>query len=285
MVVVPEFDAASFTSGTYLYADRLAAQMVGSDLRRYMENEHRILFNREGLSSTITVKATSGGVRTLSVNGKADASDDQDMATQTMLAHVPALLHPAPQDVAVIGLASGVSAHAVAQHPRCVPSIASKSMPRCRRPAVFRARERRILDDPRCTRHQDGLNISPHRPDVRRHYLGAVEPVDRRHREPVHAGFLEACRDRLRPAALMCLWIHVYGLDAHAISSVMRTFLEVFPSDVVGEHLCFGLPARGTKGPTRVGWEDLKVRLAEPAVAADLARVGVRSPSISCCET
>ena len=53
----------------------------------------------------------------LTVNGKSDASTSGDMATQMMLGHVPALLHPNPKSVLIIGLGSGVTAGSVLQHP------------------------------------------------------------------------------------------------------------------------------------------------------------------------
>ncbi len=50
-------------------------------------------------------------------SGKIDASTGADMATQTLSAHLPMLLHPDARDVLVLGLASGITAGEVLHYP------------------------------------------------------------------------------------------------------------------------------------------------------------------------
>src|SRR5262249_54683732 len=74
------------------------------------------LFYRDGSSSTVAVLRRAGNTF-LRVNGKTDASTSGDMPTQTMLGHLPMLVHPSPRTILVVGLGSGMTAAAVARHP------------------------------------------------------------------------------------------------------------------------------------------------------------------------
>jgi spermidine synthase len=252
---VPRFDAASFTSGAYLYADRLAQSIRSSSggLRGFMESENRILMNREGLAATITVKETNGGVRTLSINGKADASDDLDMATQILTGHLPALLHPAPRDC------RGDRAGERRQR-SCGGAVPDDPFDRlhrnCPRDAgglpVFRACQwqgaRRSTPAP----HPAGRPQphDAHRPPVRRHRFGAVESMDRRHRQLVHArvpaGLSRPAAPRRRHVSVDPSLRPRRARDSQRHAHVPRGLPRC---DAVGVDLRFGLPARRHEGP------------------------------------
>ena len=64
----------------------------------------------------VSVRRLAGTIA-LAVNGTVDASNTRDMLRQTMLAHLPLLLHAAPSDICIIGLGSGVTAGAALAHP------------------------------------------------------------------------------------------------------------------------------------------------------------------------
>jgi len=283
MAIVPKFDPVTLSSGSYLYAEGFRRQMAGASLKQLLDQEYKILMHREGLSSTITVKENSGGDRTLAINGKVDASDDKDMVTQLLSGHLAALLHPEPRDAAVIGLATGVTMNSVAQYPSirsidCI-EIDPEMAQACR---MFDHVNGRILDDPRVRLViQDGRN----------HLTLTGKQYDVIFSEPSNpwvAGiaslytqeFLQACRDRLRPGGLMCLWVHVYGFDVHAIQSMMHTFADVFPECSLWEtYFLADYVLIGAKDHLDVDWNRLAARLAEPRVKADLARVRIDSPA------
>ena len=76
------------------------------------------MFARDGLTASILVaNQPKADNLYLTVNGKTDASSREDLETQIMAGQIPMLLHPAPHDVLVIGLASGISVGSVATHP------------------------------------------------------------------------------------------------------------------------------------------------------------------------
>jgi len=149
-LLLPGWDARLMHTGL----SRNPTVMVGlwreGSFRRAIDNlEVREV--RDGLDATVAV---AGGADhwSLFVNGKPDASTGVDMATQTLLGHVPLLLHPAPRDVLVIGMGSGVTLGAVTRHP-----VASVDLVEISAEVLdlgdrhFRAENRGALHDPRVT--------------------------------------------------------------------------------------------------------------------------------------
>ena len=284
VLLVPRSDPVLLSSGAYLYADKFAKGIrSGHDLRRYMAAQYEILFYQEGLTATVTVRENLEGERSLLVNGKADASDGGDMPTQVLSGHIVTLLHPQPVDIAVIGLASGVTLNAVAQHPTvrsidCI-EIASEMIEAS---SYFEHVNGAILDDPRVNLIiQDGRN---HLKLTDRDYdLIVSEPSN-----PWMAGiaslytrdFYRECSSRLRPNGVMGAFLHLYSLDLKTFRNIVRTFSEAFPYVTLWETIfASDYLLVGSNTPLDVRWEQLQERMQQPDVAEDLRRVGVFEPS------
>ena len=84
--------------------------------RRLRRQPSSLLFFEEGVNATISVRAHNDAV-TLFVNGKPDASTKDDMPHQSLLGLVPALAHPKPRTVGLVGWGSGVTAHTLTFFP------------------------------------------------------------------------------------------------------------------------------------------------------------------------
>src|SRR5262249_16872859 len=92
--------------------------------------------------------------------------------------------------------------------------------------------------------------------------------------------FFQACSDRLRPGGIACVWVQSYGLDLHALQSVVRTFQDVFPNASLWESIfASDYQLIGAKGPISVPYDALAARMRQPEVAADLARVSIETPA------
>jgi spermidine synthase len=77
-----------------------------------------VLYSGEGMNASVAVTELSTGVRNFHVSGKIEASSDQqDMRLQRMLGHIPALFHPDPHSVLVVGCGAGVTAGSFLVHP------------------------------------------------------------------------------------------------------------------------------------------------------------------------
>ena len=73
----------------------------------------RILAMKEGLNASIAVSQTPDGVRSFHVSGKTEASSSPgDMQLQRMLADLPALAHPRPRSILVVGFGAGITSGA-----------------------------------------------------------------------------------------------------------------------------------------------------------------------------
>ncbi len=78
----------------------------------------RILYTGEGINSSIAISQWDDGAVQFHVSGKVEASTEPyDMRLQRMLGHLPALFHPKPESVLVVGFGAGVTAGSFTLYP------------------------------------------------------------------------------------------------------------------------------------------------------------------------
>ncbi|HET7535404.1 MAG TPA: fused MFS/spermidine synthase, partial [Candidatus Didemnitutus sp.] len=78
----------------------------------------QMLYIGEGNQATVAVSQNYAGIRYYHVSGKTEASSNfHDMRVQRMLGHLPALLHPEPHTVLVVGCGAGVTTGSLVLHP------------------------------------------------------------------------------------------------------------------------------------------------------------------------
>jgi spermidine synthase len=231
---VPKWDPLLLSSGAYKYA----ASVRGPDLQTAL-TAGELRYYKEGATATVAVRRLAG-TTSLSIDGKVDASDAADMLTQRLLAHVPLLLHPAPQRAAVLGLGSGVTLGSALTHGLSQAVVLEISPEVVAASRHFDHVNHRALDDPRTA-----VVVG----DGRTHLLLADETYDVIISEPSNpwmAGiaslftqeFFEIARDRLAPGGILCQWAHTYDISDADLRSIVATFLSVFPHGtlwVVGE--------------------------------------------------
>ena len=189
MATSPGWDREWLSAGGYLYSRFVPA---GVD-RRAALTAGRLVYYREGATATVSVKALTGE-RSLSIDGKVDASTGRDMLTQKVLAHLPLLLHPDPRRVAIVGLGSGVTLASALVHPVASVDVVEISPEVVEASAEFADVNRRALDDPahapRARRRPDASLADV--PSLRRRDFRAVESVDGGRCRALHAGLLSA---------------------------------------------------------------------------------------------
>jgi SAM-dependent methyltransferase len=184
---------------------------------------------REDSTSVVAVTPADAGIWFVFVNGKSNSVLPYGGGEHTLLGAIPAVVHPAPRDVAIVGLGSGNTAWAAACRRETesvtVFEVAAPQVPLLRE---FEAREEQpklhqFLTDPRVRIEiADGRN--------------ALERGDRRYDlieadalRPWTAGsgnlyseeFFARCARRLKPGGVMCTWAPT--------PRVRATFLKVFP--------------------------------------------------------
>jgi spermidine synthase len=226
----------------------------------------------------VTVRRAPTGVLSLQINGKTEASSGPDLPTQLLAAHLPLLLHPAPEDALIIGLASGITLGAAERHPlqRLRAIEIARAVPGAAR--LFAEANHGALDDPRLTLVIDDarsqLLMRPDRYDV----------VSSQPSNPWVAGvanlftveFYRLVRARLRPHGVFCQWVQAYRIAPEDFRGIVGSFLEVFPDATLWEESAGGgdyfLVGGAVIDPARLA-------AADTAVWDDLSRAGLREPA------
>lgn len=90
----------------------------GREVHRWDEPAE-YLHTSEGRYASIAVSKTKeDGYRSFHINGKTEASTwPEDMRLQRMLGHIPAMLHPDPKSVLIMGFGAGVTAGVFTRYP------------------------------------------------------------------------------------------------------------------------------------------------------------------------
>ena len=274
-VVGPGWDKKLMTSGVYVYAGIYQDKAGLEDALKFRE----ILFYDEGPGATVSVER-SENVLSMKIDGKTDASTGADMINQELTAHIPMLFHPKPDTVLVIGLGSGVSLGSAGRYPvrrlECVELLENVVSAA----ALFNDFTYDCLDDPR---------VDMIMGDARNHLLLTDKKYDVIISEPTNVWvsgvgdlfdyeFFSLVRKCLKPDGVACAWFHTYHMGDLELRSGVRTFLEVFPHASLWLANESDLILVATPGPVEID-EDLVARMKQPAVAADLARVGINEPA------
>jgi spermidine synthase len=278
-LVAPKWDALVMSCGIYRYAfrDRIPDGTRASFDAEFVEG-NRLLFYRDGMTTTVTVVREKSGNVFMATNGKTDASTKGDIATQVLLGQIPMILAPCRDKVCVIGFASGVTAGSVLLHP-VTEAVAVEI-----EPAVVEASHffdeinGRPLDDPRFTLvNADGRN-----------YLALTDrSFDVIISEPSNPWmtvasnlftreFFKIGRRRLADRGIFCQWIQLYCLGVEDLRCLIATFDEVFEHTAVffTKEMVDMLLVGSPQG-LRFDVSEIRRRVADEKVAQDLDRVGV----------
>jgi len=225
----PFWDRAILTSGVTIYANSLA-DLPTDSLRLEEMRKNKILYYREGLTATVSVHQARRDYLYLKTNGKVDGSHG-DAFTMFMTGYLPMLLHPQAEQVAVIGLGTGMTIKAVGSFPVKKIDVLEIEPAMVEAAAFFQEQNGKILEDPRVrVIPTDGRNYIMATP--RLYDLIISEPSN-----PWIAGvaslfskeFYAVAKEKLKPNGLLAQWIHNYSMSPDDFRMVLRTFTEAFP--------------------------------------------------------
>jgi spermidine synthase len=276
LALLPRWDLERLAGGAYRYAHREAAGELDESL-----HAGELVYYRDGALGTVSVKRL-GGTKALAVDGKVDATDSADMATQRLLAHLPMLLHGAAREVLVVGLGSGATAASALGYDLATLDVVEISPEVVEAARLhFGAVNAAVFRDPR-TRLRVG--------DARNHLLltrARFDVVISEPSNPWMAGvaslftrdFFALVRSRLRAGGLFAQWMHVYGLPVESVRSVLGSFADVFPQSAVFQVSESDLVLVGSEA----AWPEpeageLQSRMSQPRVAADLRGIALTRP-------
>jgi spermidine synthase len=277
LALLPAWPREVFAAGIGFFAPRLESNETLADVVSSM----RLLYYRDGINTTISVDQTGQSLFYRS-NGKTDASTDPiDMANQLLLGHLPMLLHPAPRDVFVLGLGTGVTAAAIARYPARHIDIVELEPAAAKAARLFDSYTRKVLDDPRVH-----LIIG----DGRNRLLGMPKQYDVIVSDPSDiwvAGtgslttleYYRIVAARLRPGGIFAQWVHTHALLPDDLELLAATFHAVFPHMEIWTSAPGNLIFLGTRDSVPWDYARLKQRFSSiTGVADDLKVVGVLDP-------
>ena len=228
-IASPDWNPRHLNLAPHIYADDLVA---APELLAAMRDSGSVVFHEEGRGATVTVIQRHTGARVLRINGKTDASTQDDRVGQTWLGRLPMVLHGAPRSAFVLGLGSGMSLAPVLEVPGLERLIVAELLPEVARAAThFGPLLGDPLDDPRTqVLIEDGrhtLHASPSSFDVvmtqpTNLFVSGMSTLC-----TVEA--FEAVRRALRPGGVALVWVQGYLLPEADFHTLARTFQHVFP--------------------------------------------------------
>jgi spermidine synthase len=268
------------------YGRRVAPILRGLDTAELIPAEP--LFIGEGINASLAI-ARRGDQRFFYVSGKSEASSAPlDMRLQRMMGHLPALIHPRPRSVLVVGFGAGVTAGSFVPYPE-VANIVICELEALIPPASdeFFAKENdHVLHDRRTRIVYD---------DARHFVLTTPEKFDVITTDPIHpwvkgtatlysSDYYELVKKHLNPGGVVAQWLPIYESDEETVRSELATFFSVFPDATVWSNYTNGdgydLVLLGRAEPSPIDIDAMQRRLDQPAyagVSASLADAGFHS--------
>jgi spermidine synthase len=282
MRAVPRWSLEHFSAG--LFRVSIAKDIIESNKWTLPKLD----YYHDGIATTVSVERW-GKIVALKNNGKVDASNGDDMATQIMVGLMPFVFwnaaHPnathAPRG-AVVGFGSGVTIGAATQYPLAHADVVELE------PAVveagtrfFSAYNHRPERDPRINiLIGDGRNFLTQADD--KYDVIVSEPSN-----PWITGvsnlftvdYWRLARARLADDGVFCQWAQLYEMSSKNIKTILRSFAEVFPYTYVfsAEDLSSDVILVATNHPLPLDVEALRRNWQNPTLAAELKRGGVGS--------
>jgi len=233
---VTGWDPLILASGVY-FQPRMFYDPDGRVVLTELMSQASLRYHAEGAGATVDVLEAPGGFRALAINGKSVATSNYyDYRVQRLLGVLPLLLHPAPRQVLVIGLGTGMTSGTGSIDPATESlEIVEITAEVVGASDSFREWNLDVLRNPRTRVVVEDAT----------HYLRFV---DRRYdvitSDPIHpfvsgAGDLysidayETARSKLATGGVFCQWVPLYQLAAPDIDSILRTFDEVWKNATV----------------------------------------------------
>ena len=250
--------------------------------------ESQILYVGEGMNSSIAV-SQYGNTRQFHVSGKSEASTNpNDMRVQRMLGEMPALLHPRPRKVLVVGFGAGVTAGSFVVNPDVQRIVVCEIEPLVPPTTTryFGKENYNVLHDGRTEVIYD---------DARSYILTTPESFDIITSDPIHPWvkgsatlyteeYFEMARQHLNPGGIVAQWVPLYETDTDTVKSEIATFFDVFPNGTIwaneGDDGGYDLMLLGEADPIQINVDKLQDRLDRPdyaGVAQSLRDVGLNS--------
>jgi spermidine synthase len=243
----------------------------------------KLIHYREGATDTTGVWEYPDGSRIVTygdLRGTAGTQTDPLNRVQGHLAH---LLHPAPRRSLQICFGVGNTLSAAALHPEVEQLDCVELSPHVRETAAFFWTNQNVLADPKVRLIiDDGRNYLLRTRE--RYDVITLEPPDIFTAGVVNLyteEFYRLAAGALTDDGILCQWLPIGEMEDVEMRMLVRAFQEVFPETSMwreGPSPAPPLLLVGSKRPLHVDPAALATRMQNPAIAADLARIGMGTP-------
>ncbi|MFQ5589324.1 MAG: spermidine synthase [Nitrospiria bacterium] len=198
---------------------------------QYLKPGESLLYLDQGAEAQVSVIQTRQGGRVLKVNNTYSLGSSKAEIVERRMGHIPLLLHPEPKSAVFVGLATGITASAIFDHPVEKATLIELLPEVVKGVAWFEAENRGLLHDPRTeVVIADGRIALPQ----------AKTPFDVIISDlfvPWHAGatalysleHYQAASERLSPYGIYAQWLPLYQMSPEEFRVIGKTFHAVFP--------------------------------------------------------
>jgi spermidine synthase len=190
------------------------------------------------MNSSVAVTELTDGTRNFHVSGKIEASTDPlDMKLQRLLGHLPALIHPHPRSVLIVGCGAGVTSGSFLVHPDIERIVICEMEPRVPQAVAeyFKKQNYDVVNSPKVEIVYD---------DARHFVLTTKEKFDIITSDPIHPWvkgsatlytkeYFDLCKRHLNPGGIVTQWVPLYESSRDVVRSEFATFFEAFPNGTV----------------------------------------------------
>ncbi len=244
---------------------------------RLVPKTAQVLAHRDDATASVSVLRYPRGNQSLRIDGFEATADSSAAGYMAMMTHIPMLLHPEPRRLLVICFGTGRTAGTGLFYSQAGIDVVDVN------PAVvgfapfFRAANQGVAESPRAKLIvDDGRNFLLSTRE--RYNVITAEPMP-----PNFAGvvnlysreYYALARERLAPGGLVVQWLPMHLVTVPEGLAIVKSMQDVFPETSLWIHGATGIIVSRREAPLVIPLATVGERLAEPGIAADLARFGV----------
>lgn len=279
----PPWDPLLMTAGMPMYVAHFDDHSR-EGIERFATNHQELVYYAEGLSTVITVaRNTTNDNLWLANNGKVEASSQGDLSTQLLCTLLPAQYVDSPDEVLVIGLASGITAGATTLLDGAQTIEIVELEPRMEEAArLFGPFNHHVLDDARVR-----LVFNDGRNHVLLAERGRYDLVVSEPSNPWLTGvanlftkdFLEVGRTRLTSGGVWAQWLQMYHMSPDDLRTLLATVASVFPHVNVYAIEYDDLVLVASEHPLPRTFAHAEHVFSQPKARAELAKIDIHGPA------
>ncbi|MHC4879386.1 MAG: spermidine synthase [Planctomycetota bacterium] len=239
---------------------------------------------KAGASGTVMVKVERNREdRLVYVDDQLVASTNMGARVDAlMLAHLPLLLHPRPQNALTVGFGTGGTSHAMTTHG--IDTYCVEIEPEVPRAARHTAQQNfGVLDNPLFTLILNDARDHLHS-GTRTYDVIATDVTNLQYKQNCNlytVEYFDLMGSRLNPQGVACAWIPMAAISTQELRILMRGFSDVFPHATLWymnhTHTNFGILI-GTPEPLQIDFRRLQRGFSDTRISDSLQLIGMTEP-------